>query len=112
MLKYLRENGESTLASFMGNTWESKREDRQTPPTTHCPYYELEEDRKIMKERGLEEGRYRLQQHHKAHTSAVNKYCGQQQLVTVFGPGTWEVKENGNSYRVEESYCPCDKDMS
>ncbi|KAK6745846.1 hypothetical protein RB195_012143 [Necator americanus] len=72
---------------------------------------ELEEDREIM-EREVEEGRYRLQQHHKVHMSAVNKYCRQQQLVTVVGPGTWEVKENRNSYRVEESYCPCDKEFN
>ncbi|KAK6762244.1 hypothetical protein RB195_023092 [Necator americanus] len=73
---------------------------------------ELEEDREIMKERGLEEGRYRLQQHHKTHTSAINKYCGQQQRATVVGRGTWEVKENGISYRVEEYYFPCDKEFN
>ncbi|KAK6748918.1 hypothetical protein RB195_001501 [Necator americanus] len=149
MLKYLRENDESTLASYMENTW-SNRVDQWAAfgrlgscvsTSMLCERFhkklkhemlegkanvridrllqllialttELEEDREIMKERGLEEGRYRLQQHHKAHTSAVNKYCGQQQLVTVVGPGTWEVKENSNSYRVEEYYCPCDKDFN
>ncbi|KAK6735699.1 hypothetical protein RB195_018746 [Necator americanus] len=133
MLKYVRENDESTLASYMENTW-SNRVDQWAAfgrlgscvsTSMLCERFhkklkhemlegkanvridrllqllialttELEEDREIMKERGLEEGRYRLQQHHKAHTSAVNKYCGQQQLVTVVGPGTWEVKENGS----------------
>ncbi|KAK6749370.1 hypothetical protein RB195_001779 [Necator americanus] len=69
---------------------------------------EVEEERDIMKERELEEGRYKLQQHHKAHTLAVSRYCGQQQLVALAGPGTWEVKDNGNVC-VEEQYCPCDE---
>ncbi|KAK6741601.1 hypothetical protein RB195_009457 [Necator americanus] len=132
MLKYLLENDESTLASYMENTW-SNRMDQWAAfgrlgscvsTSMLCERFhkklkhemlegkanvridrllqllialttELEEDREIMKERGVEEGRYRLQQHHKANTPAVNKYCGQQQLVTVVGLGTWELKENG-----------------
>ncbi|CAJ0594983.1 unnamed protein product [Cylicocyclus nassatus] len=39
---------------------------------------ETEEEREILKERGVLEGRYRLQQHHRWHKAAVDKYATQQ----------------------------------
>ncbi|KAK6749368.1 hypothetical protein RB195_001779 [Necator americanus] len=124
MLKYLRENEETVLTSHMENTWSDRVDSRAARheilegkanvranrllQLLIALTTEVEEERDIMKERELEEGRYKLQQHHKAHTLAVSRYCGQQQLVALAGPGTWEVKDNGNVC-VEEQYCPCDE---
>ncbi|VDN32586.1 unnamed protein product, partial [Cylicostephanus goldi] len=70
---------------------------------------EKEEEREIMVARGVEEGRYRLQQHHKSHKSAVEKYAHQQHHIVVAGNGLWTVEDNGKTYHVKEQYCPCDK---
>ncbi|KHJ85752.1 hypothetical protein OESDEN_14513 [Oesophagostomum dentatum] len=70
---------------------------------------EMEEERNIMMERGVEEGRYRLQQHHRSHAAAVKKYSSNQHLIAAVGIGLWKVKENGNIYHIQEHYCPCNE---
>lgn len=60
-------------------------------------------------ERGVEEGRYRLQRHHKAHACAIEKYSDQQQRITVVGDGKWEVQDKDRVFHVQEHYCPCDE---
>ncbi|KHJ84421.1 hypothetical protein OESDEN_15865 [Oesophagostomum dentatum] len=68
---------------------------------------EKEESRIIMMERGVDEGRYRLQQHHRSHASAINKYCGREGLISTDGNGIWQVKDNNKVYHVQEQHCPC-----
>ncbi|RCN23921.1 hypothetical protein ANCCAN_30390, partial [Ancylostoma caninum] len=64
---------------------------------------------KANMERGVEEGRYRLQRHHKAHAWAVKRYSERQQRVAVVGPGKWEVEDKDKVFHVQEHYCPCDE---
>ncbi|EYB81187.1 hypothetical protein Y032_0390g556 [Ancylostoma ceylanicum] len=70
---------------------------------------ETEEEREVMMERGVEEGRYRLQRHHKAHAWAVKRYSAQKQRIAVVGAGKWEVQDNDKVFHVQEHYCPCDE---
>ncbi|KAK6764408.1 hypothetical protein RB195_024654 [Necator americanus] len=94
ILGYLRKNEESVLSSYMENSW-SDRVDQWAAfgwlgscvnTSMLCerfhktPKHEMLEG-KANKESGLKEGKYRLQQHHKAPTLAVNKYHGQRHLV-------------------------------
>ncbi|KHJ83878.1 hypothetical protein OESDEN_16415 [Oesophagostomum dentatum] len=73
---------------------------------------EMEEEREIMMERGLEEGRFRLQQHHRSHALAVKKYSDKQDLITVVGSRSWEVRDGSNVFIVQEQFCPCDEKLN
>ncbi|CAJ0599764.1 unnamed protein product [Cylicocyclus nassatus] len=74
---------------------------------------EAEEEREIaVMERGVEEGRYRLQQHHKSYSAAVTKYHGKQDLIVIAGNGHWEVEDNGRVYNIREQFCPCDSERN
>lgn len=62
----------------------------------------------IQMERGLEEGRYRLREQHKAHELARRKFHDKPDSITPVQTGIWHVLDGETTYIVKESECPCD----
>ncbi|KAK6022146.1 hypothetical protein OSTOST_12168, partial [Ostertagia ostertagi] len=69
---------------------------------------EMEEDRKIKMARGLCEGRYRLQQHHRAHAAAMKVFGKNRANVVVRGEGRWVVSDGRGIHHVHQRVCICD----
>lgn len=59
---------------------------------TAVPY--MEEDRVIKMARGSSQGRYRLQQHNRAHALAVKVFAHKREAVEVIEEGRWSVTDN------------------
>ncbi|VDO20338.1 unnamed protein product [Heligmosomoides polygyrus] len=59
-------------------------------------------------ERGLEEGRFRLREQHKAHELARKKFDDKLECVVAVDKGTWNVFDGDTIHTVRESVCPCD----
>lgn len=63
-------------------------------------------------ERGLEEGRYRLREQHKAHELARRKFHDKPDNITPVQAGIWHVLDGETTYIVKESECPCDSKLN
>ncbi|CAJ0602654.1 unnamed protein product [Cylicocyclus nassatus] len=149
LLKFLRDQSENVLATYMENSWSDRIEQWAAfgrlgscvSTSMLCERFhktlkhdilegkanvridsllqllinlvtEAEEEREIAMERGVEEGRYRLQQHHKSHAAAVSRYADRPHTISVTGSGQWEVKDDGCTYQIQEHFCPCDSQLN
>ncbi|EYC11278.1 hypothetical protein Y032_0051g2116 [Ancylostoma ceylanicum] len=70
---------------------------------------EMDEEKEITMGRGLEDGRYRLQQNHKSHALAIKKYSNKQENVEIVGVGLWNVRDSSGTYKVQEQFYRCDE---
>ncbi|WKY11320.1 hypothetical protein Q1695_003129 [Nippostrongylus brasiliensis] len=72
----------------------------------------MEEDRRIKMARGLNAGRSRLLQHHRAHDIAVKMYGARPEAVQVLGEGRWCITDASGTHHIKQSICICDEKIN
>ncbi|KAK6046396.1 hypothetical protein COOONC_16099 [Cooperia oncophora] len=72
---------------------------------------EMKDDAAVIEQRGLVEGRWRLQNHHISHNKAISIYGNMREQIHVVEPGLWKVRSHKSDtfFMVEEERCPCTK---